>query len=229
MSEAIDVWFLSTKEALKAMLMPFRDLAAIFSNPWIGFGIIGSMFLFVLGISLLKDKKNFQKTMRNPRTLVISALMIGLNLVLSYYTIRLSPSLRIGFGFVTQPMVAICFGPLVCCITGMIQDILSYLLNPVGAYVPAYTLSVGIAGMAYGLVLYQKPISFWRILLAKTLVLIVCNILFNSIALAPTVGSGFVGILPARIIKNLLSLPVQTVLVYLILNMFKKSGQLKHT
>ncbi|MEE1013556.1 MAG: folate family ECF transporter S component, partial [Clostridia bacterium] len=119
------------------------------------------------------------------------------------------------------------FGPLVCCMTGMVQDILSYLLNPVGGYIPTYTLCVGISGMIYGLLLYRKPIAFWRVLVAKTLVLVFSNILLNSIALAPTVGSGFVGILPARIIKNLLLLPIQTVVAYLVLKFVKRSRQIQ--
>lgn len=96
-----------------------------------------------------------------------------------------------------------------------------------GAYVPTYTLCVGISGLFYGLVLYRKPVTLRRVFLAKLLVILVSNILLNSIALAPTVGSGFIGILPARILKNLLLLPIQTIVVYMILKFVKELKPVK--
>lgn len=223
MSQAFDLWLDGVKEVLKAILVPLKDYCGIFSNFWIGLGVIGTIFALFLGYSILKHGRRFGKLMAQSKTLVVAALMVALNIVLGYYTIWFSSYLRIGFGFVTQPIVAMLFGPLVACMTGMIQDVLSYILNPVGGYIPVYTLCVGISGMIYGLMLYRKPITFTRVLSVKILVLVFSNILLNSIALAPTVGSGFIGILPARIIKNLLLLPIQTVVVYLELRFLKRS------
>ena len=109
----------------------------------------------------------------------------------------------------------------------MIQDVISLALNPTGAYIPAYTLSVGVSGMFYGMMLHNKRITLWRVFLAELLVIVVGNILLNTIALAPTVASGFVGILPSRILKNLLLLPIQTVVSYLILKFVQKQKLLK--
>lgn len=227
MSEVFDLWLDGVKDAMKAAFVPLKDYCDIFSNLWIGLCVIGVIFAVFLGICILRHGRAFSKQMKQPRTLTMASLLIALNIVLGYFSIWFSAYLRVGFGFVTQPIVATLFGPLVCCMTGMIQDILSYLLNPVGGYIPTYTLCVGISGMIYGLLLYRKPISFWRVLVAKTLVLVFSNILLNSIALAPTVGSGFVGILPARIIKNLLLLPIQTVVAYLVLKFVKRSRQVQ--
>ena len=223
MSQTFDLWMDGVKEFLKTILGPLKDYCGIFSDFWTGLGVVGIIFLMFLGYSIWKHGKQFGKLMSRSKTLVIAALMIALNIVLGYYTIWFSSYLRIGFGFVTQPIIAMLYGPLVACMTGMIQDILSYILNPVGGYVPVYTLSVGISGMIYGLMLYHKSITFPRVLSVKILVLLFGNILLNSIALAPTVGSGFIGILPARIIKNLLLLPIQTIVVYLVLRFLKRS------
>ena len=109
----------------------------------------------------------------------------------------------------------------------MVQDVISLMLNPTGAYIPAYTLSVGISGMFYGLMLHNKKATLWRVFLPEFLVIFVGNILLNSVALAPTIASGFVGILPSRILKNLLLLPIQTVVSYLILKFVQKQKMLK--
>ena len=71
--------------------------------------------------------------------------------------------------------------------------------------------------MIYGIMLYNKPVTFARVFLTKLIIVVFSNIILNTVALAPTVGSGFAGIFPARLIKNILLLPVQAVIVYLIL------------
>lgn len=223
MIQTMDRWLDGAKDGLNNILVPLKESCGIFSDFWISLSVLTAVFLVFFGISVFKYGKYFAKQMSRSKTLAIAALMIALNIVLGYYTLRISSYLRIGFGFFTQPIIALIFGPLVACMTGMIQDVLSYLLNPVGGYIPMYTLCVGISGMIYGLVLYRKKVTFARVFWVKTAVLVFSNIILNSIALAPTVANGFVGILPARIIKNLLLLPIQTVVVYLILAFLKRS------
>lgn len=222
MQEKMDQFFDGWKLVLKSALEPLRQTFSVFSNMWAGLLVIGVVFVLLLVFCILRSGSAFRRQLKNPRVLAICALMMALNIILGYFSINFSAYLRIGFGFVTQPVVAMLFGPLAACMTGIVQDMVSMLLNPTGAYLPAYTLSVGISGMFYGLILYQKPATFTRVLLAKMLVMLVGNILLNSIALAPTAGSGFIGILPARILKNILLLPIQAVVSYLILKLLQQ-------
>lgn len=218
MSEKFDAVMDGWKAGMKAFFEPVHHAFDFVSNMWVSFGLIAVIFVLFLTYCIITYRQDFRKHLKNPRTLAVCALMIALNIILGYFNLWLSNYLRIGFGFVTQPIVTMLFGPLAGCMTGMAQDIVSYLLNPVGgAYIPTYSLCVGISGMLYGVVLYRKPVTLGRVFLAKFLVIVLSNILLNSIALAPTVGSGFIGILPARILKNLLLLPIQTVVVYMIL------------
>ncbi|MBO5364552.1 MAG: folate family ECF transporter S component [Clostridia bacterium] len=219
----LDGW----KASLNALLTPLGKVFEDLSNPWISLGIIGGVLAMLVLCCVSFRRDSLKKKMQNPRVLTVCAMMMALNIILGYFTLRLSAYLRIGFGFITQPVVGMLFGPLPCLLTGMIQDVISLALNPTGAYIPAYTLSVGISGIFYGMVLYQKPVTLWRVFVAKLLVVLVGNILLNSIALAPTVASGFIGILPSRILKNLLLLPIQTVVSYLILKIVQKQKLLK--
>ncbi len=221
--QVLDGW----KDGLKAMLTPLTKVFAFLSNPWISLGIIGVVLIMLVLCCVVFRRDSLTKKLQNPRVLTVCAMMMALNVMLGYFTLRFSSYLRIGFGFVTQPVVGMLFGPLPCLLTGMIQDVISLALNPTGAYIPAYTMSVGISGIFYGMVLYQKPVTLWRVFVAKALVVLVGNILLNSIALAPTVASGFTGILPSRILKNLLLLPIQTVVSYLILKFVQKQKLLK--
>lgn len=205
------------KESIQNISKPFEEILDIFSNPFVSFIFVSLAFAIILLLCVLKYKKKAFSETKRPRTLAICAMMMALNIILGYYEIRFSSYLRIGFGFITQPIVASLFGPIVGCMTGMLQDFLSFVLHPTGGYIPAYTMCVGISGMIYGLMLYNKPVSLVRIFITKLLIAMFSNVVLNTIALAPTVGSGFIGIFPARLVKNLLMIPIQTVVVYFVL------------
>ena len=222
MQNAFDGAMESLKSAVASVIKPMGAFLNVFSNFWIGAALIAAVFVILLVINILRRKTNFLKTLKSPYTLAICAMMIAVNIALGYYTLRLSSYLRIGFGFVTQPIVALLFGPAVCCITGISQDIISFVMQPTGAYIFTYTLNVGIGGMIYGMMLHGKRVSFWRVFLTKLIIISVVNIVLNSIVLAPTAGGGMVGILPARIIKNILLLPIQAVVVYILLKATEK-------
>ncbi len=224
MFEVFDTKMDGIKAGIRSFLEPTQQFFSVFSNPWISFGFVVLVFVLCMTVCVCRGY-SFRRYIKQSGVLAICALMIALNIVLGYFTIRFSTYLRVSFGFITQPVITILFGPLVGCATGIIQDILSYFLvpgNASGPLIPAYTLCVGIAGMIYGMMLYQKPVTLWRVFLTKLIITLVANIILNSVALAPTVGSGFVGILPARILKNLILLPIQTIVVYFMLRFMKR-------
>lgn len=228
MRENFDNFMDSSKGILKELLSPLKSAFDIFSNPWISFLIILGVFSALACFCGFVRKDKLKSHLKNPYVLAICALMIALNIVLGYCSINYSAYLKIRFGFMTQPVVAMLFGPLVACLTGIIQDAVSLALMPTGPFNPAYSLCVGISAMIYGLVFYKKPVSILRVLLAEVLVIFLGNIILNSIALSPTVGSGFIGILPARILKNIILLPIQTAVVYIVLKFVKKSNIFKN-
>ncbi len=209
------------KGVIRGIISPIEAFLSIFSNFWVGALLILLVFAIVLIINILNHGTEFSRTIKKPKTMVICAMMIALNVILGYIGYDFTAYLRVGFGFVTLPVTTMLFGPLVGCVTGILQDIVSFALKPTGGYLFTLTINVGISGMIYGAMLYKKEITFWRVLLTKLIIIVVVNILLNSIALAPTVGSGLVGILPSRIIKNVLLLPIQSVVVYALLKMIK--------
>ena len=216
------------KSGIKDLLSPLKFLLDIFSDFWISLVFIISIFVLLLLYCIIIRKDKFREHFKHTHVLAICSLMMALNIVLGYFTIQFSAYLRIGFGFMTQPIIAMLFGPLVACVTGIIQDIISLILRPTGPYNPIYSLSVGISAIIYGIMLYKKNPTFIRVLLTKLLIIIVGNIILNSIALAPTVGNGLIGILPSRILKNILIFPIQTIVVYIVLKFVKKLKYIKN-
>jgi ECF transporter S component (folate family) len=66
------------------------------------------------------------------------------------------PALRVGFGNIPIIMSGMMFGPLVGGLTGVVADVVGYLINPmVGTFFPGFTLSAALYGIISG-ILFKK-------------------------------------------------------------------------
>lgn len=205
------------KAFFASIIGPLSDFFNIFSNIWVGTILISIIFIIGLAFSIRRDGKEFKSIIKKPKTVAFCAVMIAINAVLGLYTPVLSSYLKIEFGFVTLPVVAMLFGPVTACCMGMVQDIVGLIMKPTGSLLIALTLTDGITGMIYSAFFYKKRVTFLRVFLAQLIIVTAVNIVLNSIALAPTVASGLVGILPSRVVKNIILLPIQSVIAYAIL------------
>ncbi len=203
--------------AVSEVINPLSEFLNIFSNFWIGTILILVIFLILVAVSVLRYGKESAGVIKKPQTLAICAMLIAVNAVLGQFTLPISESVRIGFGFVTVPFASMLYGPLAGCVMGMLQDLVSFVIKPTGGLIIALTLNAGMMGIVYAAFFYKRKISFAKVVLAQLVVVCVINIVLNSIALAPIVGSGLVGILPGRLIKNVIMLPVQIMIMYLML------------
>ena len=78
------------------------------------------------------------------------------------------------------------------------------------------TLNSALAGVIYGIFLYKKKISFWRILAAGVVVGFLCNIIITTWLLVPITGKGFFVMLPTRLLKNVVMIPINAFIFYLL-------------
>ncbi len=209
------------KAVLRQLFVPIKSFLDVFTNPLFGALVSGLVFLILLYFSIRKTGNDFSEKIKSPKTVVVCSMLIAINVILELFAQDLTAFIRISFSFVTLPVVTMLFGPVTGCLVGMLQDIIGLIVRPTGAWLFVLTMNAGIAGMISGLILYKKNVSFARILLSEALIVLCVNILLNSMGLAPTVGSGLAGILPSRIIKNLLLLPLQVGVVYAILKVIK--------
>lgn len=95
--------------------------------------------------------------LRHPRCLALTALFISLNIAMDLLGIRiqLTPTIRIGPGFLCNACIGMLFGPFVAMLAGICTDTLGYLVNSGGAaYFPGYMLTAMLGGILHGLFLY---------------------------------------------------------------------------
>ena len=115
--------------------------------------------------------------------------------------------------------------------TGMfyagILDILKFVAKPTGAFFPGFTLISMLGAVIYGTVLYRRPVTFSRVLLAKLLVALICNVLLNTWCLSFMYGKGMAGLIGPRLLKNLIMWPIDSVIFFVIVKKLEDLGFVK--
>ncbi len=157
------------------------------------------------------------RTVRNDYVLLIVyiSLLIALDVIFTRFLSIQTQFLRIGFGFLPVAFAGIAFGPFWGGITGAVGDILGMIIYPTDAYFPGFTVTAFLTGVIFGL-LYKKKISVLRVLIASAAVCIILNLCLDTLWLDIMYGKGFLAILPARIAKCIINIPVYAFLVKII-------------
>ena len=162
--------------------------------------------------------------LKHVSTITSCAMFGALSVVLSYYTIRLTPNLKIGLGALPNELVDYLFGPVVGPLFGGAMDIIKFMLNPDGGFMPGFTFNAMLAAFIYGMFLYQKPLSLKRMLAAKFIVVVLCNMLLGTLWLSMLNGKAWIALFPARAVKNLIQWPVDSLLFFMVAKALEQAG-----
>ena len=77
-------------------------------------------------------------------------------------------------------------------------------------------------GALFGQLLYKKPVTVSRVLTACVLNAVLVNWMLNTLWLSLMYGNGFIVLLGARMIKNLILLPIDTALLFSLLKLLER-------
>jgi ECF transporter S component (folate family) len=171
-------------------------------------------------------KKMFKDSfgeLKNLKTLVMASMLLAIAVVLGFYTLQLTEFIKIGFAYIANELAGMMFGPVVGSLIGGLADVLKYLVNPTGPFFPGFTISGFLGGLIYGIVLYKKPLSIKRVIVANALVTVLINLLLNTYWLTLLYGNAFMALFPARIIKQLVMLPIEVILFYAVARVLVKA------
>jgi len=150
------------------------------------------------------------------RELVFMALLVSLNIILTRVaSIRLSIGgvdvIRIGFGGFPVILAGIMFGPAAGGIVGAVGDIVGYYINPMGPYMPHFTLTAALTGIIPAMILMpvKKSIpSYWQLLLAVGIGQAITSIILVPYFLQTLFKIPMAATLPGRIIELAVNVPV---------------------
>ena len=176
----------------------------------------------------------FQKSyseFKDIRALAITGMFIAVSMIIEKFTINLTFT-KINFAFLAIAVIGMLTGPMMGFAAGMICDIVGYLANPDGGFLPMYTLVGGLQGFIYGICLYRKQDNFQifglneqvslmvRAIVARLLDVSIINLCLNTCL---NMHYGFIpkqafgAAISARLIKNLLQLIPDIPLLLLLL------------
>ena len=160
---------------------------------------------------------------RRLRSICGAGMLTALNIVLDQFSVMLTPTLRIGLGFLPAGVCGWACGPVMAGLLCAISDVLTFMIKPRGAFNPVWTLVAVVPGLIYGLVLYRKPVSLWRTALAKTLETVLVRWGLNPLCMVLLLGEGgYWFYLSTRLVKNLLLLPLEVAAMYAVLKALQR-------
>lgn len=150
------------------------------------------------------------------RNLVIISLMIGLKIVLSQFSIFITPTFKLfSIAYLPGAIVSILYGPWVGIVFGFVGDLVGYVAKPAGPFFIGYTISEMVSLFLYGIFLYGRKLTIWRITLVRVLNLLLVsfglNFIWSKMLYGATAGSHFNWL---RIVNNLINLPISILLIY---------------
>ena len=158
------------------------------------------------------------------KNLVLCGLMAAIAIVLSMVaSISIGPYVKIGFSGIPNRIVEFLSGPVVGCIFGGALDLLKFMIKPDGPFFFGFTFNVMLAGLIYGCLLYHKPLSIKRIVIAEFLVKLIVNCGLNTLWISMLYGKAFFVLLPMRLLKNVIMLPIDSAIVFFALSLTKQT------
>lgn len=150
--------------------------------------------------------------------IVIAALLLATEIVLTRFCSISTPIVRIGFGFLPIAMLGALLGPWWAAAIYALGDFIGAILFPTGQYFPGFTLTAFLSGMVFGLVLHKKAVTYKRAFVTSCLVVLPFDLFLNTYWLTLLMGNAFWVLLPTRILKAILMIPVETFLIPLAYN-----------
>lgn len=163
------------------------------------------------------------KELKNLSTLVITALLIAIGIVLGQFSVQITPQIKIGVSFIATQLTATLFGPVVGGIMGGVADILKFIMKPTGAFSVLWTLNAVVGPVLYGIMLYKKKLTFGRILLSKAVVAVVVNVCMSTAWNFIYIGMGCFATLPAKLIQQVIQVPIQSVIFFFFVKALQKA------
>lgn len=148
------------------------------------------------------------------KKIIISALLLAASIVINRFLSINTSILSIGFTFVPLMLAGIILGFKYSLVIAGLSDLIGALLFPFGSYFVGYTISSILTGLIYGLLLYNKDGFVFNkkflihLLIAILIVCIFINGLLNTIWIIMTVKKASYAIIPTRVLKQLLMIPV---------------------
>ncbi len=155
------------------------------------------------------------------KQLLVLSLLTAISVILERFLGYNDKVLSISIAFLPLALAGMLYGLIPGIVVAALADFLGALLFPSGPLDLRFTVIAALRGAIYGLFLHKKDLTKPLIILTQLLIIVVCNLLLNTLVISTIIGKGFFALLPLRVVKNLLMFPIE---VFLILKMAEYRG-----
>lgn len=145
------------------------------------------------------------------KKIALLALLLALNVVLSFYFIPVGENLRVYFTFLISMFIASKYDLGTLIIYAIAEDLISFFIYPTGPFFIGYTITAVVSIILYYLFLH-KEVNLKNVILAKLSVNIIANILLNSYWSKVLFGNAYIYYLGKSVIKNIVMIPIEVLL-----------------
>lgn len=169
--------------------------------------------------------KEAAANLKNPRMLVMAAMIIALRAICKMMEIPLAPGLNINVAALFNSVGSMVYGPVVGLVGSIVSDPLGYLLHPDGPYFLPFMLVDMSSAFLYGLFFWKRPLTVGRTMGAKFTVNMVSNVVLTSfimkwyyyIFFGVEKAQAYNLINLTRIGKNLVMFPIEAIVITIVL------------
>ena len=159
-------------------------------------------------------KEEAMHTKMSVKSISIFGILVAMEIILARFSIH-TWNLKIGFSFIPVVVAAIFYGPVTAGLVGAIGDIMGYILFPVGAYFPGFTLTAFVTGMIFGFFL-RKSQSVLNVVLAVLCVQIFVSQFMTTYWISFLYGSPYWALFATRIYQTAAMIAVEIISTLLI-------------
>lgn len=170
-----------------------------------------------------------------PARLTSMALLIGLAIVLKRIaSVRVAvggiEGIRIGLGSLPIILSGALFGPGAGAVVGALEDVVGYFVNPMGPYMPHFTLTSALTGFIPGLMLWLRPAevpSLFRLGLAIAVGQAIVSVGLTPYFLELLFGMPRAVTIPPRIVSSVADVVIYAVFIQILMKRLAYAGTLR--
>lgn len=169
------------------------------------------------------------------RTVTMSALLVAIQVVLTKLAVGDPSILKIGLGFIGTGLIGYLTGPWLGGTLLIINDIISNtVFNSGNVFFPGFTFSAFISGIIAGMFLYKQKITWQRMFIYEFVQIFISNVVFNTLwvyllSMTSAHHMTLAALLIARLPKEIISWPIEALVLLIILKAVSKIKALNPT
>lgn len=177
--------------------------------------------LAYMEVTLMKQNKQMI------RRIAVLSLMIAIIVIFSHFIAIETQVMKFSFTFIPEAITGALFGPLWSAVANVIADFIGMWLAPKASFFFGFTLNALLTGLIYGYFCSKNPMRWQNIAKAVIVNAVIVHLVLTPLWLQMMYDMPYVVQIGPRLIKELITIPLQIILLSLIMKRLPWKKMLK--